>query len=585
MSSSAVFSAIPDILRHRAETTPERLAYRFLRDGETDVLETTYATLDQQARTIAAKLQALNLQGERALLLYPPGPDFIAALFGCFYSSILAVPIHALHAAWLKRKQATLRHILTDATPAITLTTQEMGRTLRPAFRADQEMARTRWLSTDGLSPDLAGTWAPASTSPALTALLQYTSGSTQTPRGVQITHANLMHNSATIKERFGHTPDSRTVLWLPPYHDMGLGGIIQAIYTGFELTLMSPLAFLQRPLRWLQAISRYQATTSGGPNFAYDRCLQTISEEQRDTLDLSHWDLAFIGAEPVRAETLDRFTAFFAPSGFQRTAWYPCYGLAESTLMVSGGTKQYPPLVQPLDAEALRHGHAQAPEVPSPMPLQAVGCGPGADATVLIMHPETRLRCADNEIGEIWVAGASVAAGYWKNPEATTATFEGYRADTNEGPFLRTGDLGFLQNDELFITGRLKEVIVINGRNHYPQDIEATVATCHPAIQAGGCAAFGIDQNHQERLVLALELERRTSRTHNITESRILAGQESAFEKEILSKIRTVVSTLHDLHVHDVLLIPFGHLPKTSSGKTKRFVCKERYLAHQSLS
>lgn len=580
MPHTPAFSSIIEVLRHRMATTPDRLTYRFLHDGESDAAETTYRTLDQQARSIAAKLQQLGVAGERALLLYPPGPNFIAALLGCFYGGVLAVPIHALHAAWLKRKQATLRHILADAQPAITLTTQAMGQALRPSFRADADMPRTRWLSTDTVPLDLADAWTAPHVSPEATALLQYTSGSTQMPRGVQVTHANLMHNAATIKERFGHSADSRTVLWLPPYHDMGLGGIIQGLYSGFELTLMSPLAFLQKPFRWLEAISRYQATTSGGPNFAYERCLQTITSEQRDMLDLSRWDLAFIGAEPVRAETLDRFTDFFAPAGFRRTAWYPCYGLAESTLMVSGGEKHAEPVVQTLDAEALRKGYAHEPKAATDATLQAVGCGTAADTTVFSVDPQTGTRCADAVIGEIWVAGPSVAAGYWKNAQATEATFVGYLTDTGEGPFLRTGDLGFLQEDELFVTGRLKEMMVINGRNHYPQDIEATVEGCHPAIQKGGCAAFGVEKAQAEVLVLALELERRTSRAHHIHENRILGAQESILEKEILTKIRSAVSLVHDLHVHDVLLIPFGHLPKTSSGKTKRFVCRERYLA-----
>lgn len=580
MPTAPAFSTLVEVLRHRAATTPNRVAYRFLKDGDLDVEDVTYLTLDQQAQTIAAKLRALNVQGERALLLYPPGPNFIAALLGCLYAGVIAVPIHALHAAWLKRKQATLRHILADAEPAITLTTQAMGRVLRPAFRADADMLRTRWLSTDTLPLDLTTTWRNMPIAPDAIALLQYTSGSTQTPRGVQVTHANLMYNAATIKEHFGHSPDSRTVLWLPPYHDMGLGGIIQGLYSGFELTLMSPLTFLQKPFRWLNAISRYRATTSGGPNFAYERCLQTITPEQRDTLDLSHWDLAFIGAEPVRAETLDRFTDFFAPAGFRRTAWYPCYGLAESTLMVSGGDKHTKPIVQTLDAEALRKGYAHAPKAPTHTTLQAVGCGTAADATVFIVDPTTCTHCVDAVIGEIWVAGPSVAAGYWGNGEATEATFSGYLADTGEGPFLRTGDLGFLQEGELFVTGRLKEMMVINGRNHYPHDIEATVEGCHPAIQTGGCAAFGVEKAQSEVLVLAIELERRTSRAHHIRENRILGVQESILEKEILSKIRSAVSLVHDLHVHDVLLIPFGHLPKTSSGKTKRFVCRERYLA-----
>ncbi len=572
-------TSLSQTLQYRAQTEPNRLAYRFLSEDVDDIVEITYQALDHQARCIAAKLQQLDLPGKRAVLLYPAGLDFLATLLGCFYSGTIAIPLPAIHASWLKRKQENIQHIIRDADPTIILTTQAMGRVIRPAFRANAAMPRTRWLFTDTIDPVLSEQWQPYIASQTDIALLQYTSGSTRTPRGVKISHGNLMHNNERIRRGFGHSTESHAVLWLPHHHDMGLVGILQGIYTGFEQTLMSPLTFLQHPLRWLQAISDYRATTSGGPNFAFARCIQTISPAQRDTLDLSSWDLAFIGAEPIRADTLARFADFFRPAGFQETAWFPSYGLAESTVMVTGPPKQEAPTVLTLDAQALGQGFLAPPAQPDAQTFTPVGCGFSWDGHIRIVDPNTLTLCEPDQIGEIWIASESVSIGYWNNPTATEASFDAYLKKTGEGPFLRTGDLGFYRDENLFVTGRIKELIIIRGHNFYPHDIEATIETCHPALQKGGCAAFSIEHEHSEVLVLALELDRQTSRTHHIYENRILGAQDSIVEQEILSKIRSAVSAVHDLHVHDVLLIPFGHLPKTSSGKIKRFVCRERYL------
>jgi len=583
MPPPAAFTSLADLLRYRAQITPDRLAYRFLKDGADDNLEISYHSLYEQAQSIADKLHHLGVAGERALLMYPPGLDFIAALFGCFYSNTIAVPIPAFHPAWIKRKQESLRHVMYDATPSLIMTTQNMGRSVRQAFRQNKAIPRTRWLFTDTVSPS------PSTNTPSLPtrpiALLQYTSGSTRKPRGVKVSHLNLMHNNERIRRGFGHSETSHAVLWLPHHHDMGLVGILQGIYTGFPQTLMSPLTFLQHPFRWLRAISIYRGTTSGGPNFAFERCLQTVSPTQRDTLDLSTWDLAFIGAEPVRSRTLKRFASYFSSCGFKETAWFPSYGLAESTVMVTGTPKGSRPTIRMLDAKALQHGHVVNTPSSSTQTLSIVSCGTSYDGQVHIVDPHTCQRCTSDQIGEIWISSNSVSEGYWQNQELTDQAFRGFITPSGEGPFLRTGDLGFIQEGELFITGRLKELIVINGRNHYPYDIEATVSACHPAIQSDACAAFSVLLEDQETLVLALELKRSSSKAHSILESRILGAQESVFEKEILIKIRSAVSTVHDLHVHDVLLIPFGHLPKTSSGKTKRLLCRDRYLAHSKPS
>ncbi|MGH9362673.1 MAG: fatty acyl-AMP ligase, partial [Thermoanaerobaculia bacterium] len=325
------------------------------------------------------------------------------------------------------------------------------------------------------------------------------------------VTHGNLLHNEAMIAAAFGQSASSVIVGWLPLYHDMGLiGNVLQPLFVGATCILMSPTDFLQQPWRWLDAISRYRASTSGGPNFAYELCVQKIGAEQRAGLDLSSWEVAFNGAEPVRHDTMERFARAFSPCGFRREAFYPCYGLAEATLFVSGGGKGRAPLVMAVESPALER-HQVAPAAPeSPSGRALVGCGrPWMGQEVAIVDPESHRRCAPGQVGEIWVAGPSVAAGYWRQPEATEQDFRARLADTGEGPFLRTGDLGFVHAGELFVAGRLKDLIILRGRNLYPQDIERTAEGSHPALRPGCGAAFSVDVEGEERLVVVQELDR----------------------------------------------------------------------------
>jgi acyl-CoA synthetase (AMP-forming)/AMP-acid ligase II len=438
----------------------------------------------------------------------------------------------------------------------------------------------------DPVVADLAGRWRPPAVDSQSLALIQYTSGSTGVPHGVMVSHANLQDNAGHICRLFRHTPVSRGLIWLPPYHDMGLiGGILQPMHAGFEVTLMSPLHFLQQPARWLRAVARTRATTSGGPNFAYELAVDKVGPEDLDGLDLSSWDVAFTGAEPIRAETLERFADAFEPFGFRREAFYPCYGLAESTLMASGAPKPGPYVVHDMPADRSESNGNGQPQTRR----QVVGCGRALVGQELaVVDPERLTRCVDGQVGEIWIRGASVAQGYWNRPERTQETFAAYLADSGEGPFLRTGDLGFLTDGELFVTGRRKDLIIIDGRNHYPHDIEETVERSHAAIRPRCCAAFSIEGDTQEQLIIVTEIERQYVPRRAQAGADAGAGPQAAGaasdkpdgdKQEILRAIRRAVAEQHDLRVADIRLLKPGTIMKTSSGKIQRFACRQRYV------
>jgi acyl-CoA synthetase (AMP-forming)/AMP-acid ligase II len=553
--------SLVDLLRDRAENTPERLAYTFLLDGETKAAPVDHRELDRRARSVAAGLRDLAAPGDRALLLFHPGLDYVAGFLGCLYAGVVAVPIYPPR---LNRPDARLEAVTLDAQPAVALTTPGLYATL--ADRLPAALAGLAWLTFERGETGRARFWRDPAAEPSTLAFLQYTSGSTATPRGVMVTHGNLLHNLAAIEENFGFHPDDRFVSWLPPYHDMGLiGGILSPLYTGFPAVLMSPMDFLQRPARWLEAISRYGATVSGGPNFAFELCLSRMQPEQRASLDLSRWTVAFNGAEPVRRTTLERFTAAFEPAGFRREAFRPCYGLAEGTLLVSGGLRGALPRSRALAAGDLaQHRLVSAPSEEGDA-RHVVGCGrPIQDACVRLVDPETCRPCPSHRPGEIWVAGPSVAAGYWQRPKETAHTFGGRLEGSTDGPFLRTGDIGFLHEGELYVTGRLKDLIIVDGRNHYPQDIELTAESSHPAVRAGCCVAFGIERE-REQVVVVVEVDHHWRQPLD-------AG-------EMAQAIRRAVQTGHDLPVHEVVLVRHGTVPKTSSGKTQRRLCRELYL------
>ncbi|HEY7419262.1 MAG TPA: fatty acyl-AMP ligase, partial [Ktedonobacteraceae bacterium] len=460
-----------DLLRVRADQQPEQRIYSFLADGETEKEFFTFAQLDLQARTISATLQQYGKSGERALLIYPSGLDFIAAFFGCLYSGIIAVPVYPPSATRSDRTLTRFRSIAQNAQPTVILTTTSLAARVDGLFTQSPELAGAHVIVTDELPSSNGDQWRDPDISGDSLAFLQYTSGSTGAPKGVMVSHANLLHNSELIKRYCQHPEGAaHTVTWLPLYHDLGLiGGVLQPLYAGFESTILSPTSFLQRPIRWLQAISRYRATLSGGPNFAYDLCARKVTQEQKETLDLSSWEVAANGAEPVRADTLERFVEAFASCGFRREALVPCYGMAEATLVISAGQRLGFPGVWSFKSHDLERNQA-VEAVPGDEINQQVSCGhPFEEQHVVVVDPDTQHQCRENHIGEIWVKGPSVAQGYWDRPEETQKTFHASVADTGAGPFLRTGDLGFFYEGNLFIAGRLKDLIIIRGSNHYP--------------------------------------------------------------------------------------------------------------------
>ncbi|MEX0777944.1 MAG: AMP-binding protein [Phycisphaeraceae bacterium] len=547
MNSQPDATTCVQLLRDRAAAEPDGLAYRFLRDGEEEAQERTYGQLDQDARRVGALLQSAGAVGQRVLLLHPPGGEFVAGWFGCLYAGAVAVPVAPPHSTRQARAVQRLGAIVRDAQPAVAMTTSRVRSVITACLGDGLGAAAPPCLTSDELAPDLAELWRPCAVNPDALACIQYTSGATAQPRGVLLSHANLLHNSAMIQQAFGHTRQSRGVIWLPPYHDMGLiGGILQPIYAGFPVTLMSPAAFLQQPIRWLCAISRYGATTSGGPNFAYDLCVSRTTPAQRAALDLTSWDLAFSGAEPIDAGTLDRFAQAFAPAGFNPRALYPCYGLAEATLMVSGGAKGRSLIVRKQGAAML------------------VGCGrPRGGQDLIIVDPQTNLPCPDGHPGQICVRGPSIAKGYWNNSPATQATFgDGSAADGP--PFLRTGDLGVLdEQGELFVTGRLKDLIIIRGVHYHPHEIERSAQQSHPALAGQRGAAFPIDTGSGEAAALVHEVDRQ---------------HRDDDPEPIIAAICRRVSQDHELALHVVVLVKPGQVATTGSGKVQRHRSRQAF-------
>ena len=577
-SEASFAETIVDLLRQRSAYRPHDRAFTFLVDGEQEELNITYAELDRKARALGAWLQASGMTGKRVLLLFPSGLDFIAAFMGCLYGGAIAVP------AYPPRKNRSVERIeaiAADADASVALTTRDVLDRFDGLRAAAPSLGKILWKVDAELEPDWAERWERPEIDGETLAFLQYTSGSTGTPKGVMLSHANLLHNSLRIMQAFEITRSQSGVFWLPSFHDMGLiGGILVPLYGGKFNVLMSPVAFLQKPLRWLQAISKYRATISGGPNFAYELCVRKITPEQRRGLDLSSWSLAFNGAEPVRAETIEAFAEAFAPCGFRREAFFPCYGLAESTLMVTGGMKFEPPVIRTFDAGSLETGTATARSGFAPGTRRLVGSGRELDGQdVRIVDPHTNEALPPGMVGEIWVSGPSVAQGYWNRSDETHATFGAMLArpdsgsekqslkawQPNPGPYLRTGDLGFFDNGELFVTGRLKDLIIIRGRNHYPQDIELTVETASPLIRAGSVAAFSVDVEGRERVVVVAELER--------------GKRESDELAEGFDGIRRKLAIEHEIALEGIVLVRPNSIPKTSSGKIQRHACKRQFL------
>lgn len=555
------FTTFTDVLDDKAHRLSNKIAYTFLVNGEVAGESLTFFELRRRALAIAAHLTCLNARGQRAILVYPQGLEFIVAFFGCLYAGVIAVPASVPSR---KRGLEILRRIASDAGANWLLSTGALLEQLAIDLGSDASLQSVSYLDTDTCR-DAVAALPPSRIASAEVALLQYTSGSSGSPRGVIVTHANLVDNQRQISRSFDLEEASVAVSWLPMFHDMGLGTILGAAWVGCHCVLMSPQAFLQSPARWLKAISRYRAASSGGPDFAYDLCARRIAPAQRAELDLSSWRVAYNGSEPVRAATLERFVEAFAGSGFRQSAFLPVYGLAEATLLVTSENPAQAPVLRRFAPHSLEPGAAVPVEADIGQVL--VGCGrPGVGTEVQIVHPESCEVAFDGQIGEIWLRGASVALGYWGKDLETRLTF---RATTSQGdgPFLRTGDLGFLRDGELFVTGRRKDLIIVRGRNHYPQDIEDSVSSAHSALVPMASAAFSVQTELGEELVIVQEIARSALRTLD-------AGS-------VVRAIRAAISENHALYTHAIVLLKPSALPRTTSGKVRRSACRDAFLDH----
>jgi len=578
VSSMAAAENMVHVLHHHAQVQPDRSAFVYLLDGEAEEEVLTFAQLDQHARAIAVRLLERNLAGERVLLAYPSGVDFIAGFFGCLYAGCVAVPVALPH----KRTLDPFRAICTDADARAVLSTAAAAAQHHAMIALDRTtqstIATILWLATDEMPRALAEHWKMPDISPQTLAMLQYTSGSTSEPKGVMISHANLMHNTRAIEQAFSMDCDTG-MFWLPAYHDMGLiGGVLEPILAGITCVLMAPSAFLQQPIRWLAAISKYRATISGGPNFAYDLCLRKITDEQLATLDLSCWSLAFVGAEPVQAQTLEKFADRFAPCGFDAAAFYPCYGLAESTLMVSGTPRGSGAKALAFDYAALCDNRAVVANNDDSKTQRLVSCGiPITTSTVVIADPQSCRQISSGRIGEVWIKGASVAQGYWNNPSQSEHTFsaqlrpDAEHAGKSSDSFLRTGDMGFVLDGELYLTGRLDDLLIIRGMNHHPQDMESTIRQSHSHLENSFGAVFTVagrvgieDAEIDQRIVLVQEIARN-------------------FANDCVAVIEAARGALldeHGLSLDTIVFVRCGTIPRTTSGKVQRRACRAAFIA-----
>ncbi|WP_306397491.1 AMP-binding protein [Telluria beijingensis] len=559
-------------LERHARAAPARIAFTFVReDGRAESLG--FGELAARVDALAGVLARAAAPGERALLLYPPGLAFVTAFFACLRAGLVAVP------APLPRRHGSeqhLRALLVDADPALALATREAAPALAPALAG----GRTHLLCTDAADVDLAPLSAPLPAPlPAVEAdalaFIQYTSGSTIAPRGVEVGHASLAANVAMIRAAFGFDADSVMVSWLPPFHDMGLvGSIVVPVSVGFRSVLMAPATFLRQPLRWLEAIDAYRATCAGAPDFAWDLCARRVTQRDKARLDLSCLTVAYNGAEPVRAATVRRVFAAFAECGLKPGAIFPCYGLAEHTLLAAGGPRGQAPRTLAISQSRLEAGQVREADRSDPDARELVSCGPPAPGVdLLAVDPDSARPAGAGRVGEIWLAGAAVARGYRNAPAAAQACFEARLAD-GAGPWLRTGDLGFVRDGELYITGRLKDLVIVNGRNLYPQDVEMLVEEVAGFVEPNRCAVFGVDDGGQERLAIVIEADRALVRLARRGQA---DGACLARLDALAQRIRSAVASRFGTTVALVVLVRPGTFPRTSSGKVQRALCRAR--------
>ncbi|MEU2252544.1 fatty acyl-AMP ligase [Nocardia xishanensis] len=541
---------LAEAISQRAADAADRIAYTFLPDGENESHSWTFGEVEQLSRALAARISQDAAPGDRALIVAPDSADFVLAFLACQFAGVVAVPVYPPFPVTSPRRAQTLRTIAEDCgATAVLCAAPEHTRGL--LTQAVPELDRLRWI---GIAADAQGArdFEPVPVTGDDVSFLQYTSGSTSAPKGVVVTHDALMHNQEVIRQSMGFDPETRFVGWLPLFHDMGLmGTVVPVLYSGSRAVLLPPLSFVQRPARWLRAVTRYRATITGGPNFAYELCCRRIPAADREGLDLSSLEVMFNGAEPIRAETLAKFAAEFAGHGFDSNAFYPCYGLAESTLMTTGPRRGTGAVTLTVSRDELAEGRVT----------------PGADQTLvgsgrvslhrelLIVDPDTRIPAPDGQVGEIWIGGPDAALAYWGNEAATSDTFRAETVAPQSGPYLRSGDLGALVDGELFVVGRRKDLVIIGGRNYYPQDIEHTVENADPRIRRGCTAAFAVDRAGGEELIVVAEVK----------------ADADPDIAALTATLRAAVTVDHSITPARVVLVRAGTVPKTSSGKLQR--------------
>ncbi|MBN2165866.1 MAG: fatty acyl-AMP ligase [Marinilabiliaceae bacterium] len=571
------FETYKQVIEEQCNVYGEKDLYVFLADGEETIEKITYQDFLIKVKNVAGNIQKYLTKGDRVLILYPPGIDFNVAFISCVYANVLPVPLYPPDTRSLDR----VLNVIKDCNPKAAFANKQtiekfsgagsqtfIQKNLKENPFIAETISKLSFFNVDEFNYE--NSYQDVICKPHDVMYLQYTSGSTSAPKGVMVTHDNLINNSRYIAEFFGQDDKEIVVSWIPPFHDMGLiKDVLTTIYTGSTLIFMAPNSFIRKPVRWLKAISDYKHLgniNSGGPNFAYDLCVKAITDDQMDGLDLSHWKLAYNGSEPIYRKTLDEFYNKFKSVGLNRMILEPVYGLAEATLMVSGPTiEDNNPVIRMLDKNEMKINRAVYHNLESDQTIPVVCCGKIIPEQItLIVNPDTFEVCKNKEIGEIWVKGRCVAAGYYENDKATEETFKAFLSN-NEGPFLRTGDLGFLDGDRLYVSGRLKDLIIINGSNHYPQDIEMTVYSSHEALRPNGGIAFSVTADESEKLVVVYEVKRNAFKYCN--------------EEDIVNSIKRKVFQVHSIPVYDVVLIESSSLPKTSSGKLQRRLCKQQYL------
>jgi acyl-CoA synthetase (AMP-forming)/AMP-acid ligase II len=560
-------NTVIDLLEFRSDSQPSQHGYTFLIDGKKKSAPLNYGELSRQARAIAATLQESQVRGERALLLYPQGLEVVAAFCGCLYAGVIAIPVPPPESGRLKRTLPRLRAIVKDAQASLVLTNSNILELIANVEEEFPEFAQMRWIDTEKIDLNLDSQWQNPHISKDTLAYLQYTSGSTSTPKGVMLTHHNLIHHCRYLQRACGYSEESVSLSWMPYFHDYGLvEGIMVPLYSGHPCYLMSPFAFIKRPVQWLINIGKHGVTHSQAPNFAYDLCVRKIKDQQISELNLSCWEAAGNAAEPINPKVMLAFADKFAPAGFQWTTFAPAYGLAEYTLLVSNKPKGTKPVFCAVDSASFEQDQIviAAPDQEEGVKI-IPSCGQlVCETEVAIVHPDTLTRCNENEVGEVWVKDPSVAQGYWQRIEETDKTFHAYTKDTQEGPFLRTGDLGFLREGELYINGRIKDLIIVRGANHYPQDLEWSVQNLNPALRSDYGAAFSVEVDGEERLVIVQEVERKA---------------EILDTDKVIADIRQEISEQHELQVYAIVLAKPGTILKTASGKIQRRACKNNFL------